>query len=411
MNNTITPMTTTMLDFSKTEKSNTTSRTGLLHQIHIDKMDKIGNTNPDEKPMKMLLSLIRSTISGEELDKEAFKGANYHDWSKLLEKGTEASVTGIAYDSIAKLPKGTVPTGILVKMQEYIREIEDKYARQEKTIGQITEELGKENIEVIQLKGLGLSTDYPVPQHRHGRDIDIYTRYKGTVTEGRSNSTDFVDQYMLKKGLVVEDYDVPKTKHSEFFYNNLTVENHKFFVNKEAMPEAKLVDELLHKKLNPEIKILPNGTKILVPSKEFNTIFLAQHAFQHYAFSGIDLHNLLDWSMHIKQNGFEVPKELKGTKLETFMNALTNVSHKYMGTKPTAPENPEYEKDLISRILKPQADPIPQNMTNTETFIYKTKRFWNHYNRSKELTGNSFTKTIWHSVKAHLRKPETILMK
>lgn len=410
--NIITPMISGASGTNKSETVSSPKTSAYLTKMYgADKIERISKTDPDEKPMKMLMSLIRSTISGEELDKEAFKGANYHDWSKLLEKGTEASVTGIAYDSVGKLPKGTVPTGILVKMQEYIREIEDKYARQENAIGDISKTLGEENIDVIQLKGLGLSMDYPVPQHRHGRDIDIFTRYKGTVTENRSNSTDFVDQYMLKKGLKVEDYDVPKAKHSEFFYDGLTIENHKYFVNKEAMPEAKMIDDLLHKKLNPEIKVLPNGTKILVPSKEFNTIFLAQHAFQHYAFSGIDLHNLVDWSMHIKQNGFEVPKELKGTKLETFMNALTNVSHKYMGTEPTAPENPKYEQDLISRILKPQGDPMPQNMSNTETLIYKTKRFLDHYNRTKELTGNTLTGTIIRSVKAHLRRPETILMK
>ena len=392
-----------------TEHKTTTPACRVVSINSVDKVEKVNGADPLQKPIKMLLSLVRSSLMGEELDKEAFKGANYHDWVKLFEKGTEASLTGIAYDSVSKLPNGTVPTDILVKMYEYIEEIENKYARQEKAIGEISKQLGKENIEVIQLKGLGLSMDYPVPQHRHGRDIDIFTRYKGTVTKERSNSTDFVDQYMLKKGLTVEDYDNPKAKHSEFAYNDLTIENHKYFVNKERMPEAKMIDELLHKKLNPEMKILPNGTKILVPSKEFNTIFLAQHAFQHYAFSGIDLHNLIDWGMHIKQNGYEVPKELHGTKLETFMNALTNVSHKYLGTEPKAPENPEYEKDLIKRILHPQPEPIPSNLSNAEVLIYKTKRFLKSYNRSKELTGASLVDTIMYSVKAHLRKPETIL--
>ena len=267
----------------------------------------------------------------------------------------------------------------------------------------------EKGIELIQLKGLGLSMDYPIPQHRHGRDIDIFTRYKGTVTEGRSNSTDFIDDLMMGKGINVEDCKDPKAKHSEFFYNGLMVENHKYFVNKESMPEAKLVDELLHKKLNPETKILPNGTKVLVPSKEFNTIFLAQHAFQHYAFGGIDLHNLVDWSMHIKANGLEVPEELKGTKLETFMHALTNVSNKYLGTNVEVPENEKYEKDLIKRILHPEPDCPPKNLNDAQLFLYKTKRFLNNYSRNKELTGNTLTKTIMKSVKYHLRHPDSIL--
>ncbi len=405
--NTITPLTSTQGAVSINSKN--ANRRAFLGTNGVDKVEKIGNTNPNEKPVKMLLSLLRSSLSGEEIQQEAFKGANYHDWTTMLTIAHRSSTTGIAYDSLKKLPKGTVPTGISLKMAEYIREIEDKYARQEAVLTDLSKQYGEKGIETIALKGLGSSLNYPVPQHRHGRDIDIFTRFKNTVTEDRSNSTELVDDMMIEKGIQVEDYRVPKAKHSEFLYNDLVVENHKYFVNKEAMPEAKKIDAILHKVLNPVEKTLPSGTKILTPSKEFNTVFLAQHAFQHYAFGGIDLHNLVDWSMHIKQNGICFPEELKGTKVEEFANALTNVSNKYLGTNVEAPKNEAYEKRLFEKILHPDPVRPPENLSNYEIIMFKTKRFLNRFNETKELTGRSLSNAIIHSVKAHLRKPGTIL--
>ena len=385
-----------------------------IYTNSVDKVEKFGGVKSDEKATKMLLALIKSSLSGEEIDKSAFKGANYHDWAELLKVSNRSSMTGFVFDSLGKLPKGTVPVDITFKMADFVKEIENKYARQEAVIGDISKQLSEKGIDMVALKGLGLSLNYPVPQHRHGRDIDVFTRLKGTVTEGRSNATEILDDMMMEKGIKVEDYRVPNIKHSEFFYNDLMVENHKYFVNKESYPEAIIIDKILHKKLNPVEKILPNGTKILVPSSEFNSIFLAQHAFQHYAGGGIDLHNLVDWGMHIKENGLEVPKELKGTKIEKFMYALTNVSNKYLGTKVKVPENPEYEKDLFSRILNPDfKEPVPQNAGELEVLWFKTKRFVKTFNERRALTGKSFTKdfakAVIHSIKAHLRKPETIL--
>ena len=376
----------------------------------IDKVEKLGGVKSDEKATKMLLALIKSSLSGEELDASVFKGANHHDWMELINVSNRSSMTGFAFDSLGKLPKGTVPTAIILKMADFVREIEDKYARQESVISDISKQLSDKGIETVTLKGLGLSLNYPVPQHRHGRDIDIFTRLKGTVTENRSNATDILDDMMVEKGIKVEDYKIPNIKHSEFFYNKLMVENHKYFVNKESYPEAKLLDALLHKKLNPVEKVLPNGTKILVPSNEFNTMFLAQHAFQHYVGGGIDLHNLVDWGMHIKENGLEIPKELKGTKIENFMYALTNVSNKYLGTKVDAPKNPEYEKDIFSRILNPDLrESIPETATDMEVILLKAKRFVKRFNETKELTGRTFVGSVIRSIVVHLRKPETIL--
>ena len=379
--------------------------------LNVDKVEKINNISPNEKPTKMLLSLLKSSLMGGNVDTEAFKGANRYDWEKLLEIANEASVTAIASDSCYKLPKGTIPTDIAIQMFEVRKETEQKHELQEKILDTLSKKFEKENIETVQLKGVGLSMNYPVPQHRFGGDIDVFTRIKGTVTQNRSNASDIIDNMMVSEGYSIDDYKMPKIKHSEFEYNGVRIENHRYFVNKEILLEAGKIDEYLHKTLNPRQQILPNGTKILVPSKEFNTVFLAQHAFQHYVFGGIDLHHLTDWGMHIKENGLNFPKELNGTKLEEFTYAFTNLSNKYLGTKIDVPANKEYEADIFKTILNPASDAMPEGLSNIEVLAFKFNRFMKKAKRAEKFGGHNAISALARNIALKLKDPSKLLVR
>lgn len=382
-----------------------------LRSVNVERLERVDGVNPAEKPTKMLLEMLKPSVSSQDPDIKVFKGANYYDWEKMFSIAQEASVSAIALDSYGKLPKGTVPANIVAQMLETQLEVEQKHAQQERVLGELSERFSKKGIETIQLKGIGLSMDYPVPRHRYGGDIDLFTRLKGTVTEQRSNSSDIIDDMMVAEGRQVDDYNLPKYKHSEFDYNGVRIENHRYFVNKECLDEAGKIDEFLHKSLNPRVKILPNGTKILVPSKEFNTVFLAQHAFQHYIFGGIDIHHLTDWGMHIKENGLNFPDELKGTRLEKFTYALTNLSNKYLGTKVDAPVNKEYEETLFKTILNPAMDDMPEGLNNAEVLMYKLKRFIKRANRARQYGGRSVVSSLIDSSIRKIKNPSSILVR
>lgn len=385
----------------------TKSRT--IQPIDLKAVDRVELSEATiEKPSRMLLELLRTSLKDNKADQSVFQGATREDWSKVIQLAERASVSGFAFDGVSKLEKGTVPPNVVFDMFDFIRAAESKYAKQEAAVGELSATLSKKGIDTIVLKGLGLSLNYPHPTHRHGCDIDIFTRLKDTVTEGRSNATKILDDMMAKDGVEVEEYGNAKAKHSKFKYNGLTIENHRFFVNKYNMKSAGLVDKLLHEKLNPVEKVLPNGTKILVPSNEFNTIFLAQHAFQHFVFGGIDLHNLVDWSMHIDKNGLTVPKELKGTQLEKFMYALTNVSNKYLGTDVKVPEDKEFEQKVINKIVSLKENNPPKGINNFELLLFKTKRFLHNYKETKPYTEKSIFSTIAKSIKHKIHHPETV---
>lgn len=389
--------------------SKTQQRANISSTNGIDKVEKIGGTNPNEKPTKMLLSLLKGALNDEPIDSNVFKGANYSDWQTMLDISKDSSVTGIALDAADKLPQNTIPKDIEMKMLEIQKESEIRHAKQEKILGELSEAFAKKGVETIQLKGIGLSMNYPEPTHRFGGDIDIFTRLKDTQTQDHSNAYDIINDMMEKKGLEVDSHNhSKKTKHSEFDYKGVRIENHRYFINKERMPEAVKLDEYLHKSLNPHTQKLPNGTKILVPSKEFNTVFLAHHAYQHFAFGGIDIHHLTDWGTHIKKNGLELPNEVKGTRFEKFTYALTNLSNRYLGTNVKVPEDKEFEDKIFNKLLHPEEEPISKDMNKAEILIFKTKRFFKRAQQSKEYTGETYFSSFARAFMNKMRDPASL---
>lgn len=80
----------------------------------------------------------------------------------------------------------------------------------------------------MTLKGVGLSTLYPIPSHREGGDIDIYT-FSGSESISDSEANQLADSLIEQQG---QKIDVDKTpKHSVFYFNGILVENHKTFTN------------------------------------------------------------------------------------------------------------------------------------------------------------------------------------
>ena len=377
----------------------------------VDKVE-LPKTNPMEKPTQMLLSLVRNALNtNEPLDMQPFEKATYSDWKNMLALSQEASLSGVAMEAAHKLPKDAMPKDIALKMIKIQKESEVRHAAQEKILGELSETLSKKGIETIQMKGIGFSMNYPNPSHRFGGDIDIFTRLKGQETKEISNAYEIVEQFMKDKGLVVDDHNgSKKAKHSEFDIDGVRIENHRYFINKERMECARPLDEYLHKCIKPRTQILPNGTKILVPSKEFNSVFMAHHAYQHYIFSGLDLHHLTDWAVHLQKDGLQIPEAVKGTKFEEFTYALTNLSNKYLGTKVEVPENKQLEEKIFNKMLKAgEFQWVPEESNALQTIIFKIKRFMKNAKFAQEYTGVSPIKLLIKASIDKLKDPATIL--
>ena len=380
-----------------------------------DQVDRVELSTEKEgmkKSEKMLLSLLKSGLSGEAPEEKVFANATISDWQKVVEMSDKSATTAILYDGIKSMKKTSVPAETLIELEAFKNHTEKEYAKRLQIISELTDKFNAKGVDTIHLKGVGASMNYPVPNHRYGCDIDIFTRLKGKETTDLSNAYNIADDVMISEGLEVGSYNNKYAKHSEFNYRGVEVDNHKYFIAKKQFPYAKELDMYLHKNLNPVEKILPNGKKVLVPSKEFNSVFISHHAFQHHIINELNLHHLIDWGMHVKQNGLQIPEEAKGTKFEEFTYAITNLSNRYLGTNVKVPENKEYEDKLMREILHPKGcKEETEQMNKLELLIHKTKRCFRNAQRIHDLGGNSTFETFGKAALNKFLHPTTLFVR
>lgn len=96
--------------------------------------------------------------------------------------------------------------------------LEERYRHQQQTASKLAARFSEEGLRMLLLKGLGLSRDYPIPEHRECGDIDIYLY-------GQSDKGDRI----LHEIGHTSKFDVPK--HSEYVWDGVLIENHRTILN------------------------------------------------------------------------------------------------------------------------------------------------------------------------------------
>ncbi len=375
-------------------------------------------SNPDYIPSKMLLSLLKNGLNGGKVDASLFKGRSYEDWVRMYNLGHNNAVTPILLEGLRKNTNIKVPEDVLENMKINEEFVKKYHMAQERALGDLIKISSAEGIDTVPIKGIGFSLNYPDPQKRYGGDIDVFNFKHGSDFSDPVNNMSYVfDEICMKKGAKV---DLSHPKHSEFKYRGIPIENHRHFVDVDSsivkVPMAKKVDKYLIKVLNPTEKVLPMGTKVLVPSKEFDNVFLAFHSMTHFLFGGINFHHLADWSVQIKKNSLVIPAEFKKTPVETFMYAMTNLSNKYLGTNVKVPENKILEDAIFNKILDPEnkysTNKIKKPTTNNPLKVlkYKYNVIKSEEMVKKALLGNeagSVTGALFKSLKRHILNPKS----
>ena len=357
---------------------------------------------------KMLMALLRASLNEASADISLFREATEDDWKQCYRLAARQGVMALAWDGICTLsPACQVYDDLKIVWALAVEKYEKKYARYCRTIDELTALYAKESIATVQMKGVGLSTYYPVPAHREGGDIDIYTfsADKDRLTDAEANR--LADELMERQGIEVEMHSY---KHSNFYYKGIPIENHKFFLNVEHYPVAVQVNALLEKVLEPrETSLLDGGCRIWIPSPAFNTLFLAFHASQHYG-SGLSLHHLCDWAMLLKRYGLALPEELTDKRFLEAIAAFTQLCNRYLGTSVPVKGGEALADEMLQEILHPRYPHKAGVRVSGKwnILLYKTRRFFYMARISNRILYRPLWKRIWASVVAHVRRPETI---
>ena len=310
----------------------------------------------------------------------------------------------LAWEGVMRLPRELQPPlPLKLNWGMAVERYEEKYRRYCRTVDELSALYASHGIMTVQLKGVGFSTLYPNPMHREGGDIDIYTYSADSEKLSDAEANLLADKIMEQKGIEVEMHSY---KHSNFYYKGIPFENHKSFLNVKDIKVAVQANEVLQRMLHPRTVELVEG-KVLIPSPDFNALFIVFHALQHYG-SGLALHHLCDWAMVLKHYGWLIPKEIEDKRFLEGVKALTRLCNDCLGTSVPVDGGEKVAADMMREMLHPVFTVVVPSKTKVGIIVYKTRRLLHTHHLKSQVFESSLGRRIWTSVVSHVRHPETI---
>ncbi len=261
---------------------------------------------------------------------------------------------------------------------------------------------------MMLMKGLGLSFDYPVPNHRPCGDADIYLY--GDLEKGDKLIQDIFGVYI----------DRSQHKHTVFQLEDATIENHFDFINYHKYRSTKQLNDWLKNDCRTESQMSKDFlANVYLPSGNFNAIFLIRHAASHFAAEQITLRHLLDWAFFVEKHHEEVDwdwqwKVCKEQNMHQFLLAINIICVRYLGFDASlfrTGGDAELTERVLQEILQPEfQEENPKGML--PYIMSRGRRWWaNRWaNRWKHkiVYPEGMMATFMSQVSAHLMKPATI---
>lgn len=357
---------------------------------------------------RALTTLLKMALHEEIAHDVEWDSLSDSDWKDCYMLAVKHGVMAVAFDGIELLPVEWQPCRpIRLSWALAVKNYENRYERYCKTAAELSSFYAKHGIAMVQLKGVGLSSYYPVPSHREGGDVDIYTYSLDPSKMSDSDANKLANKLMEDRGIAVE-YE--NEKHSNFYYNGIPIENHKTFLDLNVNKIARPMDSLLKKLLDPhKVCLCDCQYEICVPSVEFNVLFLSCHAGRHYC-EGLRLHHIFDWACMLKRYGLSISKEIMDDKLLRFIYSLTEICNILFETNVSFAGDASLSREVYGQIMHPKYE---RNCPTSKLaiFFYKIARvFYVHHMQSK-VYDRSLWGILWYSFVFHLKNPKTIFSK
>ncbi len=288
-------------------------------------------------PIEILFSSLRSALFGGDVEAEVYQNLTAEEWQQLFRMAAQQGVVAIVYDVVAQLPKESQPPrSTNIQWALSVEAIENRHEMQRKTSALLANLWAEQGIQTIVMKGLAIGTYFPQPAHRECGDLDCFLVKDGcTTSDGYEVANQICEQIGAK---VSRDY----YKDATIKYRGLLVENHRFYLPIRGGRKVKELERHLEKiALRGRTSLVPD-TKLIVPSADFNALFLTIHGLNHFLSEGIKLRHILDWALLLKaeQNNIDWTEFYEWADrmhMTRFADALTAISVKYFGLEITNP--------------------------------------------------------------------------
>ncbi len=280
----------------------------------------------------LLFASLRAALLGGRIDEKHFALLSESEWLGLFRLAAQQGILAIVYDVLSQLPfECQPPRSIKLQWALSVDAIENRHEMQRKTSALLANLWAENGLQTIVMKGLAIGTYYPNPVHRECGDLDCFLTTGATPigSDGYELGNQLCEQIGAK---VSRNY----YKDSTIKYRGLLVENHQFFLPVRGNRNVKALERHLRDvALCGRTSFVPD-TKLIVPSADFNALFLTMHGLNHFLSEGIKLRHILDWVLLLKaeQNNInweEFYQWADKMHMTRFADALTAISVEHFG--------------------------------------------------------------------------------
>lgn len=242
----------------------------------------------------IFLQLYKTGLWGIPLDASTFSAEI--DWDGVCRLAQEQTVVGVVTVGISQLPREKQGRRqLMLQFYKQTAEIEDENRKMNAFVPYLISQMARMGVQAILLKGQGVAINYMNPLRRAVGDIDLLITGEG--------------QYERAKKLMAEiatfDEEDIKRKHAAFLYKGMVVEIHgdfRFLVNKKCFRNLEQWKKI---RLCEEARTIRNENVdgLMVPSVQFDSIFIFAHMLGHLMGSGgVGLRQVSDWMMFVHKN-------------------------------------------------------------------------------------------------------------
>lgn len=325
------------------------------------------------------------------------------DWDELLNLSLRQGLTGIVVDGMNRCYEMGKSVGMdfstKMKWIGTAGRMEQTYRFHHETVQQLSAFYAEHGIKMMVIKGLGLSLNYPVPNHRPTGDVDIYLF--GEQKNG--------DRLMADKLGV--NIDNSHHNHSVFSYKGIMIENHYNFVNVYAHRSQRQVDEWLKK----EAENAYEEHGFWLPSPQFNALYVLRHAASHFAAQGIALRHVLDWAAFVDKHYDEVDwdlhwKQCMELNMDKFLLAINNICVEHLGfpaSKFKTGGNNALKDRMLRDVMAYEHD--TSSPSGVIPYIkYRAIKWWSNRWKHRMVYSDSLLSTFIWQMGAHLMKPASL---
>ena len=209
------------------------------------------------------------------------------DYSAVMRMAEEQSVVGLVAAGLEHLVDVKVPQVLALQFAGQAIQLEQRNKAMNAFIADLIDNLRKEDIYAILVKGQGIAQCYEKPLWRASGDVDLllsesnYERAKvfltPLATDVETEYTHFKHQGMTVNGWVVELHGTLHSRLSKRVDDGIDASQRELFYSGKVR------------------SWMNGGTQVFLPAPDEDVIFVFTHILHHFFFEGIGLRQICDW--------------------------------------------------------------------------------------------------------------------